>query len=110
VTTGRETRMTGDGWSYGGATRDSDPSLSADGTRVATVRQPSAVFEDFDREEYVAVDVASGAIHSIVGHPSSHIPAVPLPSSLRSARTSRMSTLGTASSRRGRIYSSEQPM
>jgi dipeptidyl aminopeptidase/acylaminoacyl peptidase len=69
VATGRERLMTDDQWSYGGMAGDNDPSFSSDGTHVAAVRQPSPVFEDFDREEYVTVDVASGSVHAVVGHP-----------------------------------------
>jgi len=66
--TGRETLLVHDGWSFGGAARDSDPSFSADGKSIAAVRQPSAVFEDFDREEYVIVDVASGTMRPVIHH------------------------------------------
>ena len=69
VATWQETELTRDGWSYGGVGNDNDPSFSADGASVAVVRQPSAVFEDFDHEQYVTVAIAGGATHPIVGHP-----------------------------------------
>jgi dipeptidyl aminopeptidase/acylaminoacyl peptidase len=68
VATGRKARLTDDAWSYGGAAGDGDPSWSHDGGKIVAVRQPTAVFEDFDREQYVAIDVKTGARSPVVDH------------------------------------------
>jgi acylaminoacyl-peptidase len=63
-----ERPLTRDSWSYGGPVTDHDPSWSADGTQLAVVRQPSPVYGDFERAEYVALDVAGNGARDIVGH------------------------------------------
>ena len=69
VATKRERLLTHGTWSYGGPVTDADPSWSADGTRVAAIRQPSPVYGDFEHAQYVTIDVRSGAVNDIVGHP-----------------------------------------
>jgi dipeptidyl aminopeptidase/acylaminoacyl peptidase len=64
-----ETLMTHDSWSYGGPATDHDPSWSADGARIAVVRQPSPLYGDFEHAQYVAIRVRDGAIEDLVGHP-----------------------------------------
>ncbi len=63
---GAARRITHDAWSYGGPVTDHDPSWSADGTRLAVVRQPTPVYGDFEHAQYVTLDVASGAVRQIV--------------------------------------------
>jgi dipeptidyl aminopeptidase/acylaminoacyl peptidase len=63
-----ERALTRDSWSYGGPVTDHDPSWSADGSRIASVRQPSPLYGDFEHAQYVTIDVRSGAVHDIVGH------------------------------------------
>src|SRR5579884_1814698 len=67
--TGSERALTQDGWSYGGPATDHDPSWSADGTRVALVRQPSPVYGEFEHAQYVTVDTRTGAVRRIVAGP-----------------------------------------
>ena len=68
VATKSERVLTRDSWSYGGPETDHDPSWSADGSRIASVRQPSPLYGDFEHVQYVTIDVRSGAIRDIVGH------------------------------------------
>ena len=68
VATKSERVLTRDSWSYGGPETDHDPSWSADGSRIASVRQPSPLYGDFEHAQYVTIDVRSGAIRDIVGH------------------------------------------
>ncbi|HEX8807166.1 MAG TPA: S9 family peptidase, partial [Candidatus Aquilonibacter sp.] len=69
VASGATRRLTNDGWSYGGPVTDHDPSWSADGKRVVSVRQPSPVYGDFERAQYVALDITSEDPKSVVDHP-----------------------------------------
>lgn len=64
-----EVALTHDAWSYGGPATDRDPSWSADGARLAVIRQPSARYGDFEHAQYVAVRIADGAVTDLVGHP-----------------------------------------
>ncbi len=68
VATKRERQLTHDTWSYGGPETDHDPSWSQDGKKIASVRQPSPVYGDFEHAQYVAIAVSTGAIHDLVGH------------------------------------------
>jgi len=68
VASGRQHEITRDGWSYGGPQTDHDPSWSADGSRVAVVRQPTPVFGDFEHAQYVTVNVRDGRLAQIVNH------------------------------------------
>lgn len=70
-----EVALTHDSWSYGGPVTDHDPSWSADGTRIAVVRQPSPLYGDFDRAQYVTIRLRDGAIEDLVGHPFFAYPA-----------------------------------
>ena len=64
-----EVLLTHDSWSYGGPATDHDPSWSADGARIAVVRQPSPLYGDFEHAEYVAIRLRDGAVEDLVGHP-----------------------------------------
>jgi dipeptidyl aminopeptidase/acylaminoacyl peptidase len=64
-----ETLVTHDSWSYGGPATDHDPSWSADGARIAVVRQPSPLYGDFEHAQYVAIRVRDGEVEDLVGHP-----------------------------------------
>ncbi|HET9626467.1 MAG TPA: prolyl oligopeptidase family serine peptidase [Kofleriaceae bacterium] len=64
----REVALTHDTWSYGGPATDRDPSWSADGARLAVIRQPSPRYGDFEHAQYVAIRVRDGAIEDLVGH------------------------------------------
>lgn len=64
-----EVALTHDSWSYGGPATDHDPSWSADGTRIAVVRQPSPLYGDFEHAQYVAIRLRDGAVEDLVGHP-----------------------------------------
>lgn len=74
VATRRETLLTRDTWSYGGPATDNDPSWSADGTKLVAVRQPTPNYDDFERAQYVTIDVRDGAVRSIVNAPLSAYP------------------------------------
>jgi dipeptidyl aminopeptidase/acylaminoacyl peptidase len=69
VAAGTQREMTRDSWSYGGPQTDHDPSWSADGSRVAVVRQPTPVYGDFEHAQYVTVNVRDANIAQIVDHP-----------------------------------------
>jgi len=78
--TGGERRLTHDAWSYGGPVTDHDPSWSANGTRLAVVRQPSPVYGDFEHAQYVTLDTRTGAVRQLVAgsffaYPSTAAPA-----------------------------------
>jgi dipeptidyl aminopeptidase/acylaminoacyl peptidase len=60
--TGAQRRAVTDSYSYGGPVTDHDPSWSPDGSRVALVRQPTALYGDFQDAQYVAIDVATGFV------------------------------------------------
>ena len=64
-----ETLLTHDSWSYGGPATDRDPSWSADGTRIAVIRQPSPLYGDFEHAQYVAIRPRDGEVEDLVGHP-----------------------------------------
>jgi dipeptidyl aminopeptidase/acylaminoacyl peptidase len=64
-----EVALTHDDWSYGGPATDREPSWSADGARLAVIRQPSPLYGDFEHASYVAVRVDDGTIEDLVGHP-----------------------------------------
>lgn len=66
--TGRERLLTHDSWSYGGPATDNDPAWSPDGMHIAATRQPTAVYADFDRAQYVSIDVRSGTAHELIRH------------------------------------------
>lgn len=63
--TGTERRAVVDSYSYGGPVTDHDPSWSPDGSRVAVVRQPTALYADFQEAQYVSIEVASGSVHRL---------------------------------------------
>jgi len=63
-----EALLTHDSWSYGGPATDHDPSWSADGARIAVVRQPSPLYGEFEHAQYVAIRVRDGEIEDLVGH------------------------------------------
>jgi dipeptidyl aminopeptidase/acylaminoacyl peptidase len=64
-----EVALTHDAWSYGGPVTDRDPSWSADGARLAVIRQPTARYGDFEHAQYVAIRIADGTTTDLVGHP-----------------------------------------
>jgi hypothetical protein len=64
-----EVALTHGDWSYGGPATDRDPSWSADGARLAVIRQPSPLYGDFEHAAYVAIRVGDGTIEDLVGHP-----------------------------------------
>ncbi len=64
-----EALLTHDSWSYGGPATDRDPSWSADGSRIAVIRQPSPLYGDFEHAQYVAIRPGGGEIEDLVGHP-----------------------------------------
>ncbi len=66
---GHERLLTHDSWSYGGPATDNDPSWAADGTHLAAIRQPTPLYADFDRAQYVSLDVRSGTARQLVRHP-----------------------------------------
>ncbi len=65
ATSGSERQLTHDGWSYGGPQTDHDPSWSNDDRRIVSVRQPTPVFGDFEKAQYVAIDVGSGVVRPV---------------------------------------------
>lgn len=69
VAKGTERRIVRDTYSYGGPATDHDPSWSADGRSIAVVRQPTPFYAAFERAQYVSVDVASGAVRSLLDAP-----------------------------------------
>ncbi|MBV9646002.1 MAG: S9 family peptidase [Candidatus Eremiobacteraeota bacterium] len=77
VRTGRRRQLTRDRFSYGGPVTDHDPSWSADGTSLLAVRQPSALYGDFEKAEAVRVDVQSGRVQ-----PALHTHSFSLPNSI----------------------------
>jgi dipeptidyl aminopeptidase/acylaminoacyl peptidase len=60
--TGAQHRVVSDSYSYGGPATDHDPSWSPDGSTVAAVRQPTALYGDFQAAQYVSIEIASGAV------------------------------------------------
>ena len=60
--TGAQRRAVVDSYSYGGPATDHDPSWSPDGSKVAVVRQPTALYGDFQEAQYVSIEVVSGAV------------------------------------------------
>jgi dipeptidyl aminopeptidase/acylaminoacyl peptidase len=79
VANGAEQRLTHDTWSYGGPVTDHDPSWSADGTRIAVVRQPTPVYGDFEHAQDVTIELATGAIRQIVNGAFFAYPGSPPP-------------------------------
>ncbi len=69
VPTRSERALTNDTWSYGGPETDHDPSWSADGKRLALVRQPSPTYGDFEHAQYVTIDTSGTVQQKIVNHP-----------------------------------------
>ncbi|MGA8534843.1 MAG: S9 family peptidase [Candidatus Tumulicola sp.] len=69
VATGAQHRIVSDSWSYGGPAADHDPSWSSDGKRLAVVRQPTPVFDDFSRAQYAIVDVDGGTVRTLLDRP-----------------------------------------
>jgi dipeptidyl aminopeptidase/acylaminoacyl peptidase len=65
--TGAQHRAVVDSYSYGGPVTDHDPSWSADGSQVAVVRQPTALYADFQEAQYVSIEVASGSVRMLEG-------------------------------------------
>jgi dipeptidyl aminopeptidase/acylaminoacyl peptidase len=63
--TGAQHRPVVDSYSYGGPVTDHDPSWSPDGSKVAAVRQPTALYGDFQEAQYVSIEVASGSIRML---------------------------------------------
>jgi len=61
--TGAQRRAVVDSYSCGGPVTDHDPSWSPDGSQVAVVRQPTALYGDFQEAQYVSVQVANGSVH-----------------------------------------------
>jgi acylaminoacyl-peptidase len=59
---GAQRRAIVDSYSYGGPVTDHDPSWSPDGSQVAVVRQPTALYGDFQEAQYVGIEVASGSV------------------------------------------------
>ena len=68
-TTGAQRAITHDSWSYGGPATDHDPSWSADGSRIAMVRQPTPVYGDFEHAQYVTIDVRDTSVRQILDAP-----------------------------------------
>jgi dipeptidyl aminopeptidase/acylaminoacyl peptidase len=63
--TGAQRRAVTDTYSYGGPVTDHDPSWSPDGSKVAVVRQPTALYADFQEAQYVSIEVASGSVRML---------------------------------------------
>jgi dipeptidyl aminopeptidase/acylaminoacyl peptidase len=61
--TGAQRRAVVDSYSYGGPVTDHDPAWSPDGSKVVVLRQPTALYGDFQEAQYVSVEVASGSVH-----------------------------------------------
>jgi dipeptidyl aminopeptidase/acylaminoacyl peptidase len=79
VTRDTTRRLTDDGWSYGGPQTDHDPAWSADSKRVVVVRQPTPVFGDFERAQYVVLDLTGADAKPVVDHPFFAYPASAAP-------------------------------
>jgi hypothetical protein len=60
--TGAQLRAVVDSYSYGGPVTDHDPSWSPDGSKVAVVRQPTALYGDFQEAQYVSIEVTGGSV------------------------------------------------
>jgi len=60
--TGAQRRVAVDSYSYGGPATDHDPSWSPDGSKVAVVRQPTALYGDFQEAQYVSIEIVSGTV------------------------------------------------
>jgi dipeptidyl aminopeptidase/acylaminoacyl peptidase len=69
VANGAEHAVTHDSWSYGGPVTDHDPSWAANGKQLVVVRQPSPVYADFERAQYVTIALSSGKAQPILNHP-----------------------------------------
>jgi acylaminoacyl-peptidase len=63
--TGVQRRAVVDSYSYGGPVTDHDPSWSPDGSVVAVVRQPTALYADFQEAQYVSIEVANGSVRML---------------------------------------------
>jgi dipeptidyl aminopeptidase/acylaminoacyl peptidase len=59
---GSERRLVTDGFSFGSPRQVPEPSWSSDGATIAAIRQPTAYYGDYEREEYVAIDARTGAV------------------------------------------------
>lgn len=65
--TGSQRRVVVDSYSYGGPVTDHDPAWSPDGSKVAVVRQPGALYADFQEAQYVSIEVATGSVRMLNG-------------------------------------------
>lgn len=79
VSTGAQHRVANDGWSYGGPATDHDPSWSANGRDLVVVRQPTSLYDDFERAQYAVVDVESGRVHPLLKQRFFAYPGSPQP-------------------------------
>lgn len=78
--TGQQRRITRGTYSYGGPETDHDPSWSPDGSHLAVVRQPTPLYADFERQEFVSLDVRTGATASLTHKPIFALPNAAPPS------------------------------
>lgn len=76
---GSERQLVTDGFSYGSPQQVPEPSWSSDGTTIAAIRQPTAYYGDYEREEYVAVDARTGAIRPLGDRPALALPGTASP-------------------------------
>lgn len=76
---GEQRLLARDTYSYGGPETDHDPSWSADGRKIAVVRQPNPFYAAFEHAQYVALDSASGAVSQLVSGPFFAYPATAPP-------------------------------
>ncbi|MHB8434245.1 MAG: S9 family peptidase [Candidatus Tyrphobacter sp.] len=76
---GTQRSIANDGWSYGGPATDHDPSWSANGRDLVVVRQPTSLYDDFERAQYAVVDVTSGRARPLFAQHFFAYPGSPQP-------------------------------
>jgi acylaminoacyl-peptidase len=63
--TGAQRRAVVDSYSYGGPVTDHDPAWSVDGSKIAVVRQPTALYGAYQEAQFIAIDLATGTLKNL---------------------------------------------